>query len=159
MVLAKAGAMGGAGLGTQLYDVVSVGGWSMTVDGAWVAQQDPSFNGKGVEIVEDYYGEDFPVVDSGLTRQQVESRTWCWGRGTDRAFFSLVITWHGNPRSDWVRLPVADDRWWHGDEQVPRDQIYGRSIGEHPHQESDGSPAAHAGEPVCLRLQFGRFDT
>jgi len=127
-----------------LYDVVSVGGYSMTVEGASV----PGY--PGVEIVEDYYGEDFPVVDSGLTRQEIEDGEWCWGRGVApdaQTHFSLVITQHGNRRTSWHRLPIDDPDWWHGDKYVPRNQIYGRSIGENA-----------TGGLVCLTLKFGVFE-
>jgi len=125
----------------QLYDVVSLGGWSMTVPGAAI----PGF--AGVEIVEDFYGEDFPVVAAGLTREEIEDGEWCWGRGNSETHFSLAIVDHGNDRSTWKRLPIEDPAWWHGDEQVPREEIYGRSIGENG-----------VGGPICLQLRFGVFE-
>ena len=135
-----------------LYDVVSVGGWSYYVEGAAVPEL------AGVEIVEDFYGQNFPVIDRGLTRAQIEQGQWCWGRGEIRqdgeamaipmqTHFSLVITQHGNPRKGWIRIPIEHPNWWHGDEFVPREEIYGRSIGEH-----------FRGGPVCLRLRFGVFE-
>jgi len=127
----------------ELYDVVSLGGWGYVVPGASAG---PGYD--GVEIVEDYFGEDFPVIASGLTRRQVEQGRWTWGRGSESNHFSLAIVRHGNPRSDWKRLPVGDPRWWHGDDCVPRDQIYGRSIAWHDRP-----------EPVTLQVRFGRFDT
>jgi hypothetical protein len=126
------------------FDVVSLGGWSASVPGAHDAPHDP---GRAVEIVETFYGEDFPRVAIGLTRAEVEGGRFCWGRGDTETHFSIAVTFHGNTRQGWIRLPVPDPRWWHDDECVPREQIYARSIGEN-----------RVGGPVCLGLTFGVFE-
>ena len=142
MVLAKAGAMGGAGLGTQLYDVVVIGGYSYSVPGV-----DEGY-GAGVETVNGYFGEENHVLSSGLAREQIESRSWTWGRGSTHTRFAIAVIRHGAPR-DWAETfaPV----WWNC--LIPQDELYARSLG------GDVPWNVVTDCPITLRLQFGRFDT
>jgi len=119
----------------DLYDVVTIGGWSMTVDG-WNEGY-----GDGVQTVNGFYGEQNHRLAVGLTRGQVEDGQWCWGLGNSETHFAIVIVDHGNKR-DWPEtFPHA---WWNY--RIPEEQIYGRSIGENG-----------VGGPVCLRLRFGVY--
>ena len=122
-----------------LYDVVTIGGWSMTVAG-W-----EEGHGAGVQTVNGFWGEKNHRLSVGLTREQVEDDMWCWGFGIEpdaKNHFAIVAVAHGNPRRWPMTFP---DIWWNY--LIPEEQIFARSVG-----------AKYGLGPVCLRLRFGVFE-
>jgi len=122
-----------------LYDVVTIGGWSMTVAG-W-----EEGHGAGVQTVNGFWGEKNHRLSVGLTREQVEDDMWCWGFGIEpdaKNHFAIVAVAHGNPRRWPMTFP---DIWWNY--LIPEEQIFARSVG-----------VKYGLGPVCLRLRFGVFE-
>lgn len=123
----------------MLYDIISLGGYGYFVPNSRIWYDDAWL--PGYLIVEDAFGEDFPVIEEGLTAWEVNTGMWCWGPGNDHNHFSIAAVAHGNPRN-WRRLPVDDPRWWH--DNVPEEEIYARNWDE-----------SYGGAPVCLTLTIG----
>ena len=119
-----------------LYDVVVIGGWSMTVAG-WNEGY-----GDGVQTVNGFWEEQNHRLAVGLRREQVEDGEWCWGLGTTETHFAIVAVEHGNAL-EWPE--TFPDTWWNY--LIPEEEIFARSIGENG-----------VGGPICLRLRFGVFE-
>jgi hypothetical protein len=121
--------------GEQRYDVVAIGGWSMTVEGA-------NDGGVGVETVNSSFGDVNHVFASNLTAAEVRAGSWSWGRGTTQTHFAIAAVPHGADRAKWPTsfAPV----WWNN--LIPASDIAARAVAENT-----------TGGPITLRLTIGNI--
>jgi len=117
------------------YDVVTIGGYSYVVTGVQEVGMDA-----GVETVNGAFGEKNHILARFLTKDQVERRSFTWGRGKNHTRFAIAAILHGT-RSQIPDWDVFGD-WYNP--VVPTAILAGRSIG-----------ISDTGGPVTLTLRIG----
>ena len=112
----------------ELYDVVTIGGWGMTIAG------DPN----GWETVNDFFGEKNHIFAARQTRAEVEAGAWTWGRGSTENHFAIAAIVHGTRGL----IPNFEQLWWNA--IVPERILRARAIDEN-----------YRGRAVTLTLTIG----
>ena len=118
-----------------LYDVVTMGGWSMQVAG--ISTAEPTY---GVETVNSFFGERNHIFAARQTAEQVNAGSWSWGRGTTETHFAIAAIVSGTRKM----IPEYTMSWWN--RVVPENIIVARAIGEN-----------NIGGPVTLTLTVGQI--
>jgi len=116
----------------QLYDVVTIGGWSMSVPQAGLPNN--------VETVNDFWHEQNHILLEGATVGQVNNGAWAWGRGDSQTHFAIAAIVHGT-RDD---IPQFEAHWWNL--IVPAEILRARAVGEN-----------NTGGPIKLTLTIGQI--
>jgi len=102
----------------QLYDVVTIGGYSLSVAGV-----DEGY-GVGVETVNGWFREQNHIFAAGLTVAEVNAGEWAWGRGDSETHFAIAAILHGTE----PQIPVFEGHWWNF--MVPASILFARAWGE-----------------------------
>jgi len=127
-------------VGDELYDVVTIGGWCMTVPEMPPREFDARYL-----TVNESFGEENHVFDSGLSAKQVNEGVWRWGGGvapSPQVHFAIAAIPHKTDTTEWpTSFPT---QWWNN--LIPEKDIKARAIGENS-----------SGAPVTLRLKIGEI--
>jgi hypothetical protein len=106
-------------LPVQLYDVVTIGGYSYEVAGA-----DEGF-GAGFETVNGWFREQNHIFAAGQTAAQVNAGEWAYGeRGDSETHFAIAAIPHGARNL----IPNFEGHWWNI--MVPASILFARAWGE-----------------------------
>ena len=122
--------------GIMRYDVVTIGGWTMSVPG-W---QEPG-QAAGVQTVNGWFKQQNNVFARNLTVAEVGAGSWTWGGGGNtETHFALAAILHGTRHL----IPEFEAHWWN--RIVPADILFARAIGEN-----------NTGGPITLSLTIGQI--
>jgi hypothetical protein len=117
-------------LPVQLYDVVTIGGFTKTGAPGFVSTS-----------INDFYREQNHIFLAGATAYQVNAGVWTWGGEDDyETHFALAAIPHGTRNL----IPVFEGPWWNI--MVPASILFARAWGENSN-----------GEPITLRLTIGKI--
>lgn len=94
------------------------------------------------------YGETNHALETGLTKEEVESGSWSWPTVEDKfgAHFAIVAVTHGVDPNTWPS--TVDPQWWNN--KIPLNQLWARSL--------DNNGWTEAGD-ITLTLKFGVFES
>ena len=115
------------------YDVITIGGWSVSVAGLGYIGD--------VETVNDFFGEKNHIFLENATAAEVNSGRWAWGRGTTETHFAIAAILQGTRN----QIPNYENIWYN--EIVPAEILVARAIGEN----------ALVGGPIALTLQIPKI--
>jgi len=117
-------------ISTQLYDVVTIGGYTKTGAPGFVSTS-----------INDFYGEQNHIFLAGATAYQVNAGVWTWGGEDDlETHFALAAILAGTRNL----MPNFEGHWWNT--QVPSNILFARQWGENA-----------TGEPITLALTIGKI--
>jgi len=122
--------------GELLYDVVTIGGWTMAVAGWQEDDQDPT-----VMTVNGWFREQNHIFVARQTAAQVNAGQWAWGeQGDAQSHFAIaaILT-----MTDHL-IPHFEGHWWNF--MVPESILFARSWGENA-----------TGEAIVLGLTIGKI--
>ncbi len=111
------------------YDVITIGGWSMSVVGLGYISD--------VETVNLFFGRRNYILMENATADEVNSGRWVWGRGTTESHFAIAAILEGTRD----QIPHYENIWWN--EAISPEIIVARAIGENA-----------VGGPIALTLQI-----